>query len=311
MKLLMLLQSFHAVAAAGSVTAAARRLGVSQPTLSEQLAELERHFGVELFFRRGRRLAITPLGQQLRGVTHRLSELELEAQSLLGANACGLSGQLHLAAVGPYNLMKLLRGFCQRHPQLQVQVVAGDSATVLQRVLDYAADLALIVEAPADDRLLSLPLQRQPLWLMVPPGHRLAGARRVRLGDLADEPFVLRDVGSTTQRVFERCLAEAGVAVHARVRLSSREAVREAVIQRLGLGVVSAQGFVPGAGLVGVPFEEPGMATHAHLVWLASRHASRLVRAFVEHAQQVQASCAVAGHRVEMDGSPHKPSCDP
>lgn len=287
MKLLTLLQSFHAVAATGSVTAAARRLGLSQPTLSEQLGELERHFGVELFFRRGRRLFITPLGLELRGLTHRLSELELEAQSLLGANACGLSGQLQLAAVGPYNLMKLLRGFCQRHPQLHVHVVAGDSATVLQRVLDYEADLGLVVEASSDPRLASLPLQRQPLRLMVPQGHRLAGRSSVRLKDISDEPFVLRDVGSTTQRVFERCLDEAGVRVQSRLRLSSREAVREAVIQRLGLGVVSTQGFVPGPGLVGLPFEEPQMATHAHLVWLASRHASRLVSAFVGHAQEM------------------------
>lgn len=287
MKLLVLLQSFHAVASAGSITAAARRLGLSQPTLSAQLAELERHFGVELFFRRGRRLAITPLGAQLCGLTHRLSELELEAQALLGANASGLSGKLELAAVGPYNLMKLLRVFCDRHPGLAVHVVSGDSAAVLQRVLDYEADLGFIVEAPADSRLHCLSLQRQPLWLMAPVAHPLARRRQVRLSDLAGQGFVVRDAGSTTQRVFAQALTDAGVAVQVRLRLSSREAVREAVIQGLGLGIVARPAFVAGDGLVGLPFEEPAMATHAHLVWLASRSDSRLIRAFVDHARSV------------------------
>lgn len=284
MRLLSLLHAFHAVATAGSITVAARRLGLSQPTLSEQIAALERRYGVELFFRRGRRLTISPLGQQLLGLTHRLAELELEAQALLGSSGSGLSGELQLAAVGPYNLMKLLRGFCQLHPGLGAHVVTGDSAMVLQRVLDYEADLGLIVEAPSDERLRCLALRRQPLLLMAPVGHALAMRRVVTLNDLADQQFVVRDIGSTTQRVFQQCLVRAGVRVRVRARLSSREAVREAVIEGLGLGVVSRPGFVEGEGLVGIPFAEPEMATHAHLVWLASRSQARLIRLFVDHA---------------------------
>ena len=66
MKLMTLLRAFHAVARAGTITGGARLAGVSQPTLSAQLAELERHFQVELFYRRGRRISIAPLGAALR-----------------------------------------------------------------------------------------------------------------------------------------------------------------------------------------------------------------------------------------------------
>ncbi len=285
MKLMTLLRGFHAVARAGSITGGARLAGLSQPTLSAQLAELERHFQVELFYRRGRRVAITPLGLALRERTHRLFELEAEALGLLSANASVLTGELRIAAVGPYNAMRLLAGFRAEHPHLQIQVATGDSALVLARVLDFAADLGLVVERPADPLIEALPLRRQPLWLLAPPGHALARRAVVRLADLAGQAFVVRDSGSTTQRVFEACLAQAGVAIRVALRVGSREAVREAVAQGLGLGIVADVGFVPGPAIVGLPFAEPQMATHAHLIWLASRRDARMISAFAAHAR--------------------------
>ncbi|MBI5256882.1 MAG: LysR family transcriptional regulator [Burkholderiales bacterium] len=285
MKLMTLLRGFHAVARAGTITGGARLAGVSQPTLSAQLTELERHFQVELFYRRGRRIAITPLGAALRERTHRLFELEAEALGLLSANASVLTGELRIAAVGPYNVMRLLAGFRSAHPHLHIQVATGDSAGVMTHVLDFAADLGLVVERPANPLLEALPLRRQPLWLLAPPGHALAGRQRVGLADLAGQPFVVRDHGSTTQRVFEACLARAGVAVRIGLRVGSREAVREAVARGLGLGIVADAGFIAGPGVVGIPFAEPEMATHAHLIWLASRRDARMIHSFVAHAR--------------------------
>lgn len=285
MKLMTLLRGFHAVARAGTITGGARLGGVSQPTLSAQLAELETHFQVELFYRRGRRIAITPLGIALRELTHRLFELEAEATSLLSANGSLLTGELRCAAVGPYNLMRLLASFRGVHPHVQVQVATSDSAGVIERVLDYSADIGLVVEQPANPLIETLPLQRQQLWLQMPPGHPLAQQQQVRLTDLAGLAFVVRDNGSTTQRVFETCLAAAGVAIRIGLRVSSREAVREAVARGLGLGIVSDRGFVPGPDLVGRPFAEPQMATHAHLIWLASRRHARMIGGFAAHAR--------------------------
>jgi aminoethylphosphonate catabolism LysR family transcriptional regulator len=285
MKLMTLLRGFHAVARAGTVTGGARLAGVSQPTLSAQLAELEAHFQVELFYRRGRRITITPLGAALRERTHRLFEIEAEALGLLSANTSVLTGELRFAAVGPYNLMRLLARFRTEHPHVQIQVATGDSALVLARVLDFAADLGLLVERPANPLIETLPLRRQQLWLVAPRGHALARQPRVSLADVAGEAFVVRDSGSTTQRVFEACLAQAGVAIRIGLRVGSREAVREAVAQGLGLGIVADVGFVPGPTLVGIPFVEAQMATHAHLIWLASRRDARVISSVVAHAR--------------------------
>jgi aminoethylphosphonate catabolism LysR family transcriptional regulator len=285
MKLMTLLRGFHAVASAGSVTGGARQSGVSQPTLSAQLAELESHFQVELFFRRGRRIAITPVGTALLEHTRRIFEIEAEAQGLLSANASALTGELRIAAVGPYNVMRLLASFRAVHPRVQMQVATGDSALVLRHVADYLADLGLVVERPADTRVDALPLRRQQLFLLVPRGHHLYRASQVDLASVAGETFVLRDSGSTTQRVFDACLMQYGVSIRTGLRVGSREAVREAVLHGMGLGIVSDAGFVPGPGLVGIPFSEPAMATHAHLIWLSSRRDARMIRSFVEHAR--------------------------
>lgn len=265
-------------------------IGVSQPTLSEQVAELERRFQVELFHRRGRRITITPLGMQLYETTRRMFELEAEAHALLGANASMLAGSLRIAAVGPYNVMRLLSGFCDEHPHLGIRVMTGNSMMVLARVLEHEADLGVLVEPPTDPRLDALALRRQPLLLMTSPGHPLSTRKVVTLPDIAQASFVVRDSGSTTQRVFERCLAQARLEVRVRLRLESREAVREAVRQGLGLGVVSDAGLVPGPGIVAIPFAEADMTTHAHLIWLASRSDARMVRAFIAHSRKVMAA---------------------
>lgn len=287
MNLPLLLRAFHAIATAGSVTAAARNLGLSQPTLSAQLAELERHYGVELFHRRGRRLSITPLGEALRDRTHRMLELEDDAASLLGQSGALLVGELKVAAVGPYNLMPLLGGFMARHPQVRVQVATGDGDTVIRRISALEADVGLLVRAPDDPRIDALPLRRQQLWLIAPADHRLARRHGVRLSDVAGERFVMRDPGSTTRQVFEACLRAQGLAVRTALTVSSREAVRHAVVAGLGLGVVSDAGYVPGEAIRGIPFEDADMATHAHLAWLTGRGNAGMVRAFVACARSV------------------------
>ncbi len=275
------LRAFDATARSGSMSAAARLLGLRQPTVSAHIASLERAYGVELFHRRGGRIELTGFGALLHEVTHRIYRGEEQAAALLLAARSHYEGVLRLGAIGPYNVTPMVARFRQSHPQVRVAVALGDSRRVAARVLDQQDDLGLLLHAVDDPRVHCLPYRRQPLVVLAPAGHPLAHGGPLTLHDLQGQEFVLREEGSRTRQNFLAGLAAAGVSVRTSVEMGSREAVREAVAQGLGLGVAARPAFVPDARVV--VLDIPGLAlhTHVHVICLRERREAPLVAAFL------------------------------
>ncbi len=279
------LKAFDATARCGSMTAAARMLGVRQPTLSAHIQRLEQQHGVELFHRRGRGLELTPFGRTLLEHSRRAFAAEDDAQALLLAAQNRYAGHLEVHAIGPYNVVPILRRFGPRHPQVRVAVRVGDSRSILARLLDHQGDLGVVLHASDDPALVCVPHRRQRLVVFAHAGHALArrGAP-LRMADLHQQRFVIREEGSTTRRAFETAMRRRGLAVHVALEMGSREAVREAVAQGLGLGVVADTAYVPDPRLVQLPLLDSDMATHVHLVCRRERRQSPLVAAFFDAA---------------------------
>jgi aminoethylphosphonate catabolism LysR family transcriptional regulator len=278
------LRAFHHAAHEGSMMGAARVLKVSQPTISALIARLEREHGAELFFRRGRNLELTPLGTQLLDVTYRLFELEQEATQLLSAERGLTRGQLRVSAVGPFNVMPILAAFLKRYPGIRVRMNVGDSREVVQRILGYNSDVGVLVHAEQDARLRLMPLRKQRIVIMVPKAHPLAQRSSLKLRDLEAQPFIMREVGSTTRNVLEKALAQKGVRVNIVIEIGSRESIREAVAAGIGLGSVSEVAFIPDTRIVALPIEDAEVFTHAHLICLKDREDTRVIAAFLNEA---------------------------
>jgi aminoethylphosphonate catabolism LysR family transcriptional regulator len=276
------LRAFDAAARLGTMSAAARSLGLTQPTVSAHVAALERRYGVELFFRTGRHVRLTAFGEALREVTHRAFRAEEEALILLQRARSRYCGRLHLCAVGPYNVLPLLHAYRQRWPAVELAVSISDSRQIVQRVLDYRGDVGLPLHAVDDPRLLCRPLRRQRLVVIAPVDHALAGRGSLRRADLDGQSFVMREAGSATRQAFERSLDEAGVRIHVALEIGSRESVREAVAQGFGLGVVARSAHVPDARLAVLPIEDGAPCTHPHVVCLRERAETRLIAGFLD-----------------------------
>ena len=110
------IRSFHAVASTGGFTAASKVLHVGQPTITGQVRALEDFYGVELFYRRGRRVVLTATGRELYAVTQRMEILEKEAQEILQSAGGFKSGHLRIGAVGPFHVTEMLAVFHERYP---------------------------------------------------------------------------------------------------------------------------------------------------------------------------------------------------
>lgn len=286
------LRSFHAVAAEGGFTAASKILNVGQPTITTQVRALEDHYAIELFHRRGRSVTLTDAGRGLFAISQRLMALEAEARDYLNALGGFQTGRLKLGAVGPYHVTEMLAAFNARYPELKLSVTIGNSREVLANLVDFHTDIAVLThieeEVEADPRFLTLPYSRHEIVAFMRKDHRLAKRRSIRLGELAGERMVLREEGSTTRRLFEAVMARVGVEVDPVVELGSREAVWLAVQRGLGVGVVADIEFIAHPDLVTVPLTGADLHTTDHVVCLAERRDSRLIRAFLAVVEEVR-----------------------
>jgi len=276
------LRAFHAVAAEGGFVKAARKLNVTQPTLSEQVKQLEATYGVQLFERRGRRSEPTDLGRALLDVTRRFFAVEQEAAQLLTA-ARGLKrGRLRVAADAPYLVMPLLAAFGRRHPGIELQLTFGNGEAVLAALKERRADLGVLPDVEQERGLHLVALERGQLVLLVGRAHPWARRRSVALAELAGERLIQREEGSTTRAILDRALAAAGVRPAANWVVGSREGLREAVAEGLGIGAVFESEVGHDERVHVVTVRDRSLATTEYLACLAERRDDRVIAAFLE-----------------------------
>ena len=282
------LRSFHAVARAGGFTGGAKLLHISQPTVTTQVRFLEQTYGIELFYRRGHKVTLTPLGEQLYAMTQKIFALESETVHMLKDSGQLKSGHLRVGAVGPFHVTEMLAEFNQRYPRMQVSVRVGNSEAVLETLVSYQTDVAVLAHFTDDPRFHFVPYRRHPVMIFVHRSHRFAGRKSIRIKDLDGEGLILREAGSTTRKALEEALEEAGVAPRVLMEIGSREAIREAVIKGVGIGAVSEIEYIPDPALCMLRVRDADMYTHAHVVCLEERRGARLVEAFLRIVADLQ-----------------------
>ncbi|HUP30721.1 MAG TPA: LysR substrate-binding domain-containing protein [Usitatibacter sp.] len=282
------LRSFHAVARAGGFTGGAKLLHISQPTVTTQVRFLEETYGCELFYRRGHKVSLTPLGEQLYELAQKIFTLESETVHLLEDSGELRSGHLRVGAVGPFHVTEMLARFNQRFPGLQVSVRVGNSEAVLESLVDYQTDVAVLAQLNQDPRFHSVPYSRHPIVVFVPRAHRFARRKSIRIQELEGERMILRELGSTTRKALDDALKKAGVTPRMVMEIGSREAIREAVIMGVGIGAVSEIEYIPDPEIRMVRVSNAQMHTHAHVVCLEERRGARLVKAFLEIVDELQ-----------------------
>jgi LysR family transcriptional regulator, low CO2-responsive transcriptional regulator len=275
------LRAFDATARSGSMSAAARLLGIRQPTISAHIAGLEKRFGVELFVRRGRGVELTTFGEALHEVSNRIYRAEQQAALLLLSARSQYEGHLKVSAVGPYNVLPMVKRYRALFPKIRLAISVGDSRQIVESILNHRDDVGVLLHAVNDERVHCVPFRRQALVVFAAVTHPLANRKNITLCDLEGYEFVLREQGSQTRSVFESGLAAAGVGIRSSLEMGSREAVREAVAQGLGLGVVAQTAFAPDARLVLLPVIDMNLSTHVHVICLAERHSAPLIAGFL------------------------------
>ena len=276
------LRCFHAVATEGSFTKAAVSLNVGQPSITTHVKALEEDFGLELFARHGHHVELTDVGNALLGITSHIFSLEEEAVGVL-TEASGLrSGHLRVGAIGPSQVTAMIVAFGQRYPDVELSVSLGNSQDVLSGVLNFRSDIGILPIEEIDTRLHSVPFGENRIVLLVRDDHAWAALDKIDICDLEGERFVLREEGSATRYAFEHALAQNNVTIRPVLAIGSREAVREAAANGLGVGIALEDETLPHERLKSLRVSGTKIVLHPHIVCLKERQSAPLIRAFFD-----------------------------
>ncbi|MBL4906167.1 MAG: LysR family transcriptional regulator [Sneathiella sp.] len=282
------LRSFHAVASEGGFTAAAKAINVGQPTISTQIKALEDTYGVTLFHRRGRSVQLSDCGKALYKLSQKILTLEEEARDLLNNYGGVLTGDLRVGAVGPYHAAGMLALFNEKHPGIKLSVTLGNSMEMVDHLLDYSVDVAVLAHTEDNPAVYARPFSRHPVVVFVNTSHPFADRTTIRLEELQGQRFVQREVGSTTRLAFEEALKRSGVTVNPVMEMGSREAVWLAVERGIGIGVVSDIEFNPHPNLRVLEISDAQIYTTAHVTCLKDRKDSKIIQSFFDIADTIK-----------------------
>lgn len=232
------LRVFLSILEQGSLSAAGRRLGLTQPAVSNHLHALEKRFEVALLVRGGR-VRATPAGECLanhaRRVLEEISNLEEDM-----AHYSAPHGRLVVGASttpGEVLVPHVAAEFSARYPDVTLDVEIADTEETLKALLEREVEFAIVGREVDHPRLDSWALEQDELVLVVAATDPLAGSE-VAPEDLADRPFVMREEGSATRQATKEGLATVSIAPRVAMELGSNAAVVGAVAEGAGLGVV-------------------------------------------------------------------------
>jgi LysR family transcriptional regulator, transcriptional activator of the cysJI operon len=238
------LRVFRAVARHLNFRVAAEELLLTQSAVTQQIKALESELDVPLFDRAGGRVVLTPAGDALLPFAERLAELSAHAREAVAATSGGSAGRLSLGAsqtIGQYLLPKLIAGFLQQHPKIEISVIGGNTQTILEALVEHRVQLCLIEGPPMRRDVQLEPFMEDHMVCVVPAGHEWAEAE-IGFEQLQEATLVARELGSGSRRIVEQALEKAGVEVkklHLVMTFDSTEGLLSAVEAGLGIAFVS------------------------------------------------------------------------
>ena len=287
------LRALHAVSAHGSIIAAAETLNVTTSAVSQQLAKLESETGQTLLERHGRGVRLTDAAAALVLRTHRVLSLLEEAEAELDANETAVAGQITIAAFATAArglAPQAIRALRKKYPQLGLTFHEQEPHDSIPRLVRRDVDVIIINDWENAPIALPEGLTKAPLFddvadIALPPGHRLAKAKAIKLADVSGEEWIAWPSGSICHDFLMHTLRTSGhdpKIAHTAGEYETQLALVAAglgccVLPRLGRGAVPKS--------VTVLPSEPALRRHVYAAWRTHSSRRNVIRAAVEEFQ--------------------------
>ena len=274
-------------------TRAAAREHIAQPALSQQIRRLEEELGITLVERTTRQVTITDAGHVLVARGRRiLAELDAANAELLALKGME-SGHVRVGTMhtmGPIDVSLVLAIFHERHRGIELTVREESSEELAAMVRHDELDLAFLsVTERVESHGLGLhQLVLEELVVLLEPGHRLAGRRRLGIADLEDEEFISFREGARLRELLHTAAREAGFQPNVKLESNESQRIRRLVSRGMGVAILPrSDAIAPGAEVAVVDLTDPPLARDITLAWREGRRHPPAVAEFLALAREV------------------------
>jgi DNA-binding transcriptional LysR family regulator len=238
------LEIIRAIADSGSFTAAGEKLHVSQSAISRQILLLEDELGEPVFHRIGRRIRITPTGESLLQLSHRVFQDLHDTVASISDKRESLKGTMRLVGgmtVCLYAFPALLAEVRRIHPSLDLKITVGSAERSIAMLRSGAGDLGLLTLPVEAGDLISVPVLEEELLLITYPAHPLAQKQEITPSDLNRQPFILFETGSITRRLVEEFFTREHIEADIVMETENVEIIKAMVRHGLGISIIPWQ----------------------------------------------------------------------
>lgn len=244
MSYLQSLSVFWTVVDEGSFSGAAKRLALTQPTISFHIDNLEKRFSVPLFTRTAKGVAPTVYGRTLYESTVVMQNLATSSENKMRSLADGRSGHIKIGAStvpAHYILPQIIGDFLQQEPGIRFSLTAGDSSSILQQFETGEFPIA-IVGFPPSSLVTSLPIFRDELILVAHPDYPMPSGDCLSASELGQLALIVREPTSGSRKTLVEALCARGIvwdSLRIAVEAGGNEACKELIRKKVGIGFLS------------------------------------------------------------------------
>ena len=293
---------FSAVVRCRSFSKAADILFMTQPGVSNHIAQLEAQTGLTLIKRGKGRFELTQEGRLMYRYATRMEKLAWELQDKLRATQKDMAPTLcigvtinYAKTVMPY----LLANFQMRFPGIKIKLDAGPSVEMEQSLLAGRNDVVIIANQNTSKKILSFPFVREELVLVASKDHPLAGKELVSLSDICSYPFIIREDGSATRNAVLAAFSKMNITPSVLIEANSSEFIKEWVSQGKGVSILIQRAIYAEEdnSLTTVPLLEP-LFLEVSVLYLKSKQHIPTIQGFIEYLKKIKLAVMPSARKV-------------
>jgi len=278
------ISAFTQAARERSFSKAAAIMGVTQSSITQHVAKLERILGTQLFVRRRDGLELTRAGEELFSVSDRLANLEQLIEEKVESYTTLTSGYLRIIATAPRPTMPIIAQFNALYPEIEIEFSLFSWTVCAAMVRNREVDIAIYTEPEQNSGLFAGTVDETRYMALMRHDHSLAREPTVSLRQLADETMILPEDGSFTQQTVKQKLDMLGIHFSRTVKTTTFPVVKEAVLHGVGIGLLLDDCLYPSSNLVAKPVAEMPEMYRNCLVTHMDKRDLRIVQNFIDVA---------------------------
>ena len=280
--------TFNEVVRSGSYTQTAEELGYAQSSVTTQIKKLEDFYHVKLFERVGRKMRLTPSGEQLYDYVKEIIKLADEAETHLRTDT-NLKGTIRIGTgetLAAYYITPYIKALKEKHPELRIRLESGQCQNLIGGTVDGTYDITILLDQlQHHPDLKTIPIRQEEMVMIAPPQHHFTKLGVLDLKKLEEETLILTEEGCAYRVLLEKWLKEANVQAKSIISFSSLEAIKQCVADQLGIALlprIAVEREIQNGLVAVLPFHPNDITLYTQIVYKERKWISPPLKQFID-----------------------------